>query len=129
LPRAPARTPLRIGSQRADEAFKTSVSTVLRSDVPDIVETLDRSKLLSTTHGRPQEHTMPFDFDIPRNPVSISVAGYNSASMCAMDCAFPQEAFATKEEVRYAHQLRLQLRERFLRRPVLPARPWSVGAD
>jgi len=33
------------------------------------------------------------------------------------------------EEVRYAHQLRLRLRQYFLRRPVPPARPWSVGAD
>jgi hypothetical protein len=101
----------------------------LRSDVPDIVETLERSKLLSTTQGRPQEHKMPFDFYIPRNPLSIPVARDNGAAMRAMGCTFPQEAFATKEEVRYAHQLRLELREHFLRRPVPPARPWSVGAD
>jgi len=49
--------------------------------------------------------------------------------MRAIECTFPREAFASTEEVRHAHQLRLQLREYFLRRPVPPARPWSVGAD
>ncbi|MET0660675.1 MAG: hypothetical protein ABW110_21220 [Steroidobacteraceae bacterium] len=44
-------------------------------------------------------------------------------------CALPQPAFATTEEVRYAHELRLQLRARFLNHIATPALPWSVGAD
>jgi hypothetical protein len=41
----------------------------------------------------------------------------------------PQPAFATMEEVRYAHELRLQLRARLLNHIAAATLPWSVGAD
>jgi hypothetical protein len=44
-------------------------------------------------------------------------------------CAFQQTAFATMEEFRHAHELRLQLREHFLSRPAPQAGPWWVGVD
>ena len=44
-------------------------------------------------------------------------------------CVLPQAAFATMEEVRYAHELRLRLRARLMRGAAAPARPWCVGAD
>ena len=44
-------------------------------------------------------------------------------------CTFLQPVFATMEEVRYAHELRLQLRARLLRDAAPPTRPWCVGAD
>jgi hypothetical protein len=72
---------------------------------------------------------MPFDFAIPRTAVPMVADADHGASMRAIGCASPGEAFATEEEVRRAHQLRLQLREHFLRRPVPPCLPWSVGAD
>ena len=40
-----------------------------------------------------------------------------------------QPVFATMEEVRYAHELRLQLRARLLRDAAPPTQPWCVGAD
>jgi hypothetical protein len=72
---------------------------------------------------------MPFDFAIPRTALQIAVARDDHSLMRATECDFPREAFASMEEVRYAHQLRLRLRQYFLGRPVPPARPWSVGAD
>ncbi len=36
---------------------------------------------------------------------------------------------ASLEEIRYADQLRLQLRESYRRRSVPPPMPWCVGAD
>ena len=69
---------------------------------------------------------MPFDFS---TPLRITSARDDGASMGATGCMFTREAFATTEEVRYAHQLRLQLRARLLRRPTPLPRPWSVGAD
>ena len=44
-------------------------------------------------------------------------------------CPLPQPVFATMEEVRYAHELRLQLRARLLRDAAAPTQPWCVGAD
>ena len=44
-------------------------------------------------------------------------------------CAVPKPAFATMEEVRHAHDLRLRLRARFLSHVVLATGPWSVGVD
>lgn len=41
----------------------------------------------------------------------------------------PQPVFATMEEVRYAHELRLQLRARLMRDAAAPTQPWCVGAD
>jgi len=72
---------------------------------------------------------MSFDLSTPPDAVSTTIAGDSGGSMCATHCSFPKEAFATKEEVRYAHELRLRLREYFLRRTAPPPRPWSVGAD
>jgi len=43
--------------------------------------------------------------------------------------AFPQPAFATMKELRYAHELRLQLRARFMRDAPAPTQPRCVGAD
>ena len=73
---------------------------------------------------------MPFDcFPIPRSAIRVAVGRYEGASTSAASCTFPQAVFASKEEVRHAHELRLRLREHFLRRPAPPNRPWSVGAD
>ena len=44
-------------------------------------------------------------------------------------CSLVQPVFATMEEVRYAHELRLQLRARLLRDAAPPTQPWCVGAD
>ena len=44
-------------------------------------------------------------------------------------CTSLQPAFATMEDVRYAHELRLQLRVRLLRDAAPPTQPWCVGAD
>ena len=44
-------------------------------------------------------------------------------------CTYPQPAYATAEEVRYAHELRLQLRARLPRDAAPQTRPWCVGAD
>jgi len=66
---------------------------------------------------------MPFDLAPGRD----TVAPYNRSSM--RECDPPQAAFATMEEVRRAHELWLQLRDRLLRRPVPLIRPWSVGVD
>ena len=45
-------------------------------------------------------------------------------------CAYPQPAYATAEEVRYAHELKLQLRARLLRDAAAPQTGlWCVGAD
>jgi hypothetical protein len=46
-----------------------------------------------------------------------------------MGCVPSQPVFATMEEVRYGHELRLQLKARLLRDAALPTAPWSVGAD
>lgn len=67
---------------------------------------------------------MPFDFDAPRN-----MAARHDASMGEQVWSPSQDAFATTEEVFHAHELRLQLREHFLRRPVPHPGPWSVGVD
>jgi hypothetical protein len=40
-----------------------------------------------------------------------------------------QAAVPTSEDIRYASELRLQLRDRYLRRPERPVGPWCVGAD
>jgi hypothetical protein len=68
---------------------------------------------------------MPFDFATPRN----AVARRDAAPMSEEACAFQQTAFATMEEFRHAHELRLQLREHFLSRPAPQAGPWWVGVD
>ena len=44
-------------------------------------------------------------------------------------CTILQPVFATMEEVRYAHELRLQLRTRLLRDAAPQTLPWCVGAD
>jgi hypothetical protein len=44
-------------------------------------------------------------------------------------CGLPQPSFATMEEVYYAHELRLQLRARFLRHIAPATVPFCVGAD
>jgi len=68
---------------------------------------------------------MPFEVVTPRDPFARS----DGASLCETAYPLPQGAFVTMEEVRCAHELRLQLRKHFLRRPAPPARPWSVGVD
>lgn len=45
------------------------------------------------------------------------------------DCALPKPVFATMEEVRYAQELRLQLRRRLLRDAAPSAGTCSAGAD
>jgi hypothetical protein len=46
----------------------------------------------------------------------------------ASDLCGPQSAFATMEEMRYADELRRQLRARLLHHAP-PTGPWSVGVD
>jgi len=67
---------------------------------------------------------MPFGDAMPR-----TLARGDGASMRPMGRTFPQETFATKEDVRLADELRAQLREHLLRRPAPPVQPWSVGVD
>jgi hypothetical protein len=45
------------------------------------------------------------------------------------DASFDRTVIASPEEIRYAQQLRLELRESYARRPVPPATLWWVGAD
>ena len=42
---------------------------------------------------------------------------------------FAQAAIATIDDIRYASELRSQLRDRYLGRPEPLIRPWCVGAD
>lgn len=42
---------------------------------------------------------------------------------------FERAAFPTNEEIRSGSELRLRLRERYLRRPQAPIGPWCVGVD
>jgi hypothetical protein len=44
-------------------------------------------------------------------------------------CTSPQPVCATADEVRYAHELRLQLRARLLRDAAPQTGQWCVGAD
>ena len=67
---------------------------------------------------------MPFD----ATPRSID-ARRDVAFMGEQICPSAQTAFATMEEFRHAHELRLQLREHFLSRPAPQAGPWCVGVD
>jgi DNA-binding winged helix-turn-helix (wHTH) protein len=46
---------------------------------------------------------------------------------CESDCGLPKPVFATMEEVRYAHELRLQLRARLLRNATPAAEPLLYG--
>ena len=46
-----------------------------------------------------------------------------------MSCTSPQPVHATADEVRYAHELRLQLRARLLRDAASQTGPSCVGAD
>jgi DNA-binding winged helix-turn-helix (wHTH) protein len=46
-----------------------------------------------------------------------------------LGCTSPQPVCATADEVRYADELRLQLRARLLRDAVPQTGPWCVGAD
>jgi hypothetical protein len=45
------------------------------------------------------------------------------------DLYVAQPAFATMKEMRYADELRRQLRARLLRAAAPPTAPWSVGVD
>jgi len=51
------------------------------------------------------------------------------ALMRELACMYPRPAYATAEEVRYADELRLQLRARLLRDAAPRTGPWYVGAD
>ena len=77
--------------------------------------------------------TRAMDTSSKRNPVRARFAGRvvrdSENGMREIGCPLPQPAFATMEEVRYAHELRLQLRTRFLDRIAAATGPWSVGAD
>ena len=60
----------------------------------------------------------------------VVCAGQNvDALRRELACTYPQPAYATAEEVRYAHELRLQLRARLLRDAAPQVGPWCVGAD
>ena len=50
-------------------------------------------------------------------------------SIREIGCALSEPAFATTEELHYAHELRLRLRVQFLGHPAVANVPWSVGAD
>jgi hypothetical protein len=65
---------------------------------------------------------MPFDIATPRNAVA-------RPDVDSMSCPSSQTAFATMEEFRHAHELRVQLREHFLNRPAPQAGLWWVGVD
>ena len=53
----------------------------------------------------------------------------SDSSMRDSGCTLPQPAFATMEEVRYAHELRMQLLVRYLGHAEPATVPWSVDAD
>ena len=42
---------------------------------------------------------------------------------------FRRAALATPEEIRRAHALRLQVRERYKGQPTTPSTPWGVGVE
>jgi DNA-binding winged helix-turn-helix (wHTH) protein len=50
-------------------------------------------------------------------------------SIREIGCALSEPAFATTEDVHYAHELRLRLRAQFLGHPAVATAPCSVGAD
>jgi hypothetical protein len=45
------------------------------------------------------------------------------------DSSYTRPVTPTLDEIRYAEQLRLQLREAYLRRPVFPPHRWCISAD
>ncbi len=45
------------------------------------------------------------------------------------DSPYARPVTPTPDEIRYAEQLRLQLREAYLRCPVYPPRRWCISAD
>ena len=45
------------------------------------------------------------------------------------DSDYARPVTATLDEIRYAEQLRLQLREAYMRRPVSPPQRWCISAD
>jgi hypothetical protein len=47
----------------------------------------------------------------------------------SFDPEFAPPAMASAEEIRYAQELRRQLRLRYRERPSAPESPWCVGAD
>ena len=79
--------------------------------------------------------------EVPPRPRSAGDAGFSGkravvsalrnvdTSRRETGCVLPQPVFATKEEMRYAHELRLQLRARLLRDAAAPTQPWCDGAD
>jgi hypothetical protein len=77
--------------------------------------------------------TRAMDTTSKRNPAPARFADRvirgSDSGVREIGCALPQPAFATMEEICHAHELRLQLRARFLNHIAAATLPWSVGAD
>ena len=63
------------------------------------------------------------------NTFSVRAVANVDAPRRQVDCTSPQPVHATADEVRYADELRLQLRARLLRDAAHQTGPWCVGAD
>ena len=59
----------------------------------------------------------------------VSAVRKIDASRRETGCTFLRPVFTTMDEVRYAHELRLQLRARLLRDAAPPTQPGCLGAD
>ena len=119
--------------------------------IDEIVETNGRAIVSSTRHSdaeRLGDRAMPLAIVTVEHAVAINDERYAGATRpttteqtlarhhdeccCAStnECwPFRRAALPTVEEIRYASELRLRLRDRYLSRPEPGATPWCVGAD
>jgi hypothetical protein len=95
------------------------------------------------------ESKLPAAADAPAPVVTISATVESLASTCAEqgplhgidalqptgaktfagDPAFVVPVIASPQEIRYAHELREQLKKKYLDQPSRPCSPWCVGVD
>ncbi|HVO89123.1 MAG TPA: winged helix-turn-helix domain-containing protein [Casimicrobiaceae bacterium] len=67
--------------------------------------------------------------DVPCEHVFVCAVPKTNTAKAEAGCALPEPAFATMEEVRYAHELKLRLRARLLREVPATTASWSSGND
>ena len=107
----------------SDSVLKTAVSevrTVLDDDsrAPRFIETVSRRgyRFIGATAPIPEVAPIP-GTDFSGRPW-IDTRARHRAAMDALDCLpYPRPVYATKEEVRYAEELKLRLRATYLSRP------------
>jgi len=81
---------------------------------------------LSSTAG---DSAMPFDCSYPQQPGRARQHEEWRAAITNECWPFCQAVLATEAEIRYARELRMQLRQRYPSRPTSEATPWCVGVE